>query len=187
VAFTGVTPHGEFEVGLGFDGLTIPAGLLPPAFAPLLPTAADTDFKLAIEGLDQVVKTAIADFDAKATPPMSPQNEAKLAGMLMMGKPRLIVPPSHISSPSYTLTVQGELAITMPKPTGKFTVSADGLDKTMEIVQAAAKTNPQLQQAVPILTFIKGLAKPGADGKPSWEIALGPDGAVTVNGQKMGP
>jgi hypothetical protein len=187
VAMSGLTPHGEFEIGLGFDGLTLPAALLPPWAGPLLPTLLDSDFKLSVDGLDQLVRTAIADFDMKANAPLSPENEAKLAGMWFAGKPKLVIAPSRIVSPNYTLSVQGELALTMPKPTGKFTVSADGLDKTMSVVQAAAQSNPQLQQALPILTFIKGLAKTGADGKPSWEIALGPDGAVTVNGQKMGP
>ncbi len=186
LAFSGLTPHGEFELGLKIDGPSIPAALLPPWSAPLLPNLLDADVKLSIEGLDKLSHAVVDNFDAKATPPLSAENQAKLAAMLVSGNPRLVLSPSRIVSPNYTLNVQGEMALTMPKPTGKFIISADGLDKTADIIQAAAKANPQLAQAVPIITFVKGLAKTGADGKPTWEVVIGADGGVTVNGQKMG-
>ena len=89
-------------------------------------------------------------------------------------------------SPNYAVSVAGEFAAIGPMPTGKVTIEAEGFDKSFAIVQAAAQGNPQLQQVLMGLGVAEGLAKPGPGDKLTWEIALGADGAVSVNGQKMG-
>ncbi|MFI5012519.1 MAG: DUF2125 domain-containing protein [Hyphomicrobiales bacterium] len=188
IALSGATPQGAFELGMKFSDLSVPTALLPPWSNPLLPTALETDIKVQIQGLDKVVRAAIEDCDLAASPPLSQESQAKLAAMLLGGEPKLVIAPSRLVSPSFELSVEGELALTPPKPTGRLTVGATGLDKTLAIIQAAAQNDPKLlQQALMGLTFLKGLAKQGADGKSVWALELGPDGAVTINGQRMGP
>jgi hypothetical protein len=185
VALSGVVPHGEFEIGLKMDGLTLPTALLPSWSVPLLPNLLDTDVKFAVEGLDQMAKAVIADMDLNKDPPLSEESQDKLAGMWQSGNPKVLIQPSRIASPNYTLTVQGELTLKGEKPSGQVTIEADGFDKSLALVQAAAQANPQLQQVLQGLAIAKGLAKAGADGKLSWQIALAADGGVTVNGQKV--
>ena len=43
-----------------------------------------------------------------------------------------------------------------------------------------------LREVVLGLGSAKNLAKPGANGRSFWVIAYGADGAVTVNGKKLG-
>jgi len=186
IGFSGLASHGEFELGFKLDGPTFPAALLPSWSKPLLPSSLDADFKMTAEGLDQIARALIDDLDLKATPPLSEASQGKLAAMWLGGHPRLVIGPGRLTSPSYAISVQGELEMTKPKPSGRLTIEADGLDKTFATIQEAAKTTPMLQQALAGLTFVKGLAKPAADGKPSWVIELGADGAVSVNGMKFG-
>jgi hypothetical protein len=186
LAMTGLVPHGAFELGLKLDGLTIPAALLPAWAAPLLPSLVDTNLKFTLDGLDEMAKLAIAEVDFSDDPPLSDEAQEKLADLYRKGNPKLVIAPSRVASPNYVVSLSGEFSAVGPKPTGKVTIEAEGFDKSFAILQAAAQGNPQLQQALMGLGVAKGLAKPGPDGKLSWEIALGEDGAVSVNGQKMG-
>jgi hypothetical protein len=186
VAVTGIAPHGEFEIGLKIDGLTLPTALLPSWSVPLLPDLLDANVKFSADGLDQIAKTAIAEADFRDDPPLSEDSQDKLAGMWRSANPRVTIQPSRMTSPNYALAVQGEFALSGAKPTGHVTIEAQGFDKSVAVVQAAAQSNPQLQQVLAALTIAKGLAKTGADGKLTWDIALAEGGAVTINGQSIG-
>ena len=107
--------------------------------------------------------------------------------MVMQGEPKLVLGPSHLVSKSLKLSFEGSLALSMPQPTGAMTVEAEGFDQSFAALEAAAKNDPRIQESLPVLTFIKGLAKTGADGKLSWAVEYGADGVATVNGQRLGP
>jgi hypothetical protein len=185
IAMSGLVPHGELGLGLRFEGLSLPPGLLPAWAGPLLPNLFDSDVKFTLEGLDEIAKTALEEADFSDDPPLSDDAQEKLGELWHGGHPKLLVDGLKLTSPSYDIAAQGELAITDPKPTGKFTITIDGFDKAFAIVQSAAKSEPMAQQALPGLALVKGLAKAGPNGKLSWEIALDADGGVSVNGQKM--
>jgi hypothetical protein len=185
VALSGIVPHGEFELGLKIDGLSLPTALLPSWSVPLLPNLLDTNVKFAVDGLDQIAKTAIADFDLNEDPPLSEESQEKLAGMWLIGNPKIVIQPSRIASPNYTVSLQGELTIKGEKPSGHVTIEADGFDKSLALVQAAAQANPELKQVIAGLGMAKSLAKAGADGKLSWEVVLSADGGVAINRQKV--
>jgi hypothetical protein len=186
LAFSGLTSQGAFELGLKLDGLTLPAPLIPSWSKPLVPTLLDVGFKITIEGLDEIARTLIEDLDLEADPPLSEESQTKLEDMLASGSPKLVIAPSRLTSPSFDISVEGEMALTKPKPSGKITIEADGFDKSLAIVQAAAQSDPKLQQVLTGLTMVKGLAKQSPDGKPSWVLEYSVDGVFTVNGQKMG-
>ena len=69
-------------------------------------------------------------------------------------------------------------------PSGHFTFTADGLDKTIALLSEMAKTDPQVQPAVLGVTFLKGLATTGSDGRLVWKVDM-TDAGLTVNGTPL--
>jgi hypothetical protein len=63
------------------------------------------------------------------------------------------------------------------------TILARDLDKTIAAVQELAKTDPDLNQVSFGIMMVKGFAKTDADGRSRWDISVGRDGAIAVNGQ----
>jgi hypothetical protein len=185
VTMSGLNARSSLGFGFKTDGLHVASELLPPWVEPLMPTAMDLDMKLTASGLDQISRIAIDQFDSASDPPFPPLAVAKMSALLAAGEPKLTFAPSHLTSPSLDLSYEGEMALTTPKPTAKFAVAADGLDKVLAILSKSAESDPQLQQAVLGVTFLKGLAKQGSGGKLTWNIDLAADGAVTVNGLLM--
>ncbi len=107
--------------------------------------------------------------------------------MLMAGKPKVSFNNTHIVSPDYDITVNGDVFLTMPQPTTKLTIAARDFDKTVSVLQSAAQQVPQIQQVMPVAIMAKGLAKTGADGAATWVVDYDGSGAVTINGQRFGP
>ncbi len=140
---------------------------------------------LSAAGIDKIVRLAIDEFDGAATPPLSAEIGARMKAMLMSGDPKLTIAHAHLTSPNLDLAFHGALALTPPKPSGKLEVASDNLDKALAVIGKAAESDPALQKAMLGVTLLKGLAKAGPDGKLTWEIALDPVGAVTVNGMPL--
>jgi hypothetical protein len=185
VTISGLNAQGSLGLGLKVDDLGVQSPLIPAWAAPLTPKAMDLDLTLSAGGIDKIVRLAIDNFDAASTPPLPVETGAKMKAMLMSGDPKLTIAHGHFTSRDLDLDVQGALALTPPKPSGKVQIAVDSLDKLLAIVGKAAESDPGMQKAVLGLTLMKGLAKTDANGKLNWEIALGADGAVSVNGMAM--
>jgi hypothetical protein len=185
VTMSGLNAQGSLGLGFKVDDLGVRSPLIPAWAAPLTPTAVDLDLTLSAGGIDKIVRLAIDNFDAASTPPLSAETGVKMKAMLMSGDPKLTIAHGHFTSPGLDLDVQGALALTPPTPSGKVQIAVDSLDKLLAIVGNAAESDPGMQEAVLGLTLMKGLAKTDENGKLNWEIALGADGAVSVNGMAM--
>ncbi|MBV9566912.1 MAG: hypothetical protein JO172_02135 [Hyphomicrobiales bacterium] len=182
---TGLVERASTEFGVTIDGLRMPSGLIPSWAMPLVPTSLDVDVKLQMNDLDKIAHAALASFDLRPDHAPDPAKTMDLLGMAMGSEPKLSVAPGHLSSPDLELYFRGEMTF-VPKPMGTLTLEAEGLDKALARLQGAAKNDPDLQRAALGLTLAKGLAKPGGNGRSVWLIAYGSDGALTVNGQRMG-
>jgi hypothetical protein len=184
VAIGGLDARSDFQLALKLDDLRLKSPLIPAWVEPLMPTAVDFDINMSVAGLDKAARVAIEDIDSTAQPPLSSFSQAKIKAILAAGEPKLILAPGRVTSPSLDLTFEGELALA-PKLVGRFKVTADTLDKALAVLAKAADADDEMQAAVQGLTFLKGLAKQGGDGRLAWDIAIGDDGAVTVNGRAM--
>ncbi|MBV9741257.1 MAG: hypothetical protein JOZ30_16585 [Hyphomicrobiales bacterium] len=182
---TGFVAQEATEVGFAIDGLSLPQGLVPAWAAPLVPNAADLDIKFEMKDFDKIGHAALANLDLRADQAPDPAKSAILMAMAMGSEPKLTLAPSHLSAPGFTLYLQGD-AVLSPAFKGTLSVEAEGLDKMLARLQDAAKSSPELQKSVLSLTMAKGLAKPGAQGRSVWLIEYGADGAVSVNGKKLG-
>ncbi|MBV9590473.1 MAG: hypothetical protein JO310_12805, partial [Hyphomicrobiales bacterium] len=182
---TGLAARSATEIGVIIDGLSMPSRLIPAWASPLVPTSLDVDLKFEMNDLDKIAHAALAGMDLRSDHPPDPGKTMALMAMAMGSEPKLTLAPGHMSAPGLELYYHGDMVL-LPQPVGTLTLEAEGLDKALARLQDAAKSNPELQQAVLGMNVAKGLAKPGAQGRSIWVIAYGADGAVSVNGRKMG-
>ncbi len=184
IGLSGMVEHGSFQFGMNFTDLTLPAGLVPAANAPLVPTSMDLDIKITAEGLDRMAKTMIdeADFSTEKVLPESATME--LMGMAMTANPKITIAPSHIVAPSMNLTIAGEVATNGLNPVGKITIDAIGLDKTIAALKEAGKNDPEAQKMVAGLSVARGMAKPGPNGASSFVVEIN-GRTVSVNGMAI--
>jgi hypothetical protein len=173
IGFGGDAPAGKLHVwfDIGLDGLK--TAVLPPKIAAYLPQHIEV--RPSLSG----VRTAdLAKLATDATEDDSDDRvTADIAALFAHGGAVL-----GIEALSFDLgpaKLEGTGQITMLTPTtwhGEAHLSATGLDE----LTTQARTNPDLQQAIPILIMLRGLAKPDGDHLVWNVVSDGP--SLTVNG-----
>jgi len=182
---SGLTAHGDYGFGVKLDRLTVKSALLPSWISALTPASLDLDLNFAIAGLDEAARVAIDELDVGGKEPVSPATADRLRAILLAGAPKLSLAPGRFTTPTLDLAFEGELAIAKPAPAGHFKISADSLDRTLALLQTLGQDGAEMQGAMLGVTYLKGLATTGPDGRLVWLIAVGADGEVTVNGTPM--
>jgi len=183
---SGVVADGYLRARYAASGIQVPAGLVPPWAASLLPENAAVDLKAG--GLDLAAAAAlmIDKTDLAKDPPQPAGFEDEFLKALMpTGAMQLGLGPSEILSKAFRLNAEGSMT-TGPAvmPAGKATVKLAGMDQLMAALQAAPP-EMEMQGMAPMLLLIRGLAKQEADGALSWAIESTPTGSVTVNGTDL--
>ena len=184
IALSGFTADGAAEIGINIDDLTFNSQLLPSWAGSLSPASFSFDLRVAGKGLDQVAELALDDPAFEGNGDLSPETQDKIAAVLLAGQPKITLAPGRFKTPMLDLTFQGEALANTGAPSGHFTFTADGLDKTIALLSEMAKTDPQVQPAVLGVTFLKGLATTGSDGRLVWKVDM-TDAGVTVNGTPL--
>jgi acylphosphatase len=85
------------------------------------------------------------------------------------------------------IAMEGEMTFAGIKPEANVTIDIAGYDRIVESLQAAAKSEPEAAQYVPVALAIKGFGKTLPDGRIEWVVNGKPDGSVTVNGVMVKP
>jgi hypothetical protein len=184
LGLSGLTPLATAEFGVAFDGLAFQSAHAPEWSARLTPVSLNLDLQFAGRGVDQAVQLALADPAFGEGGELASETQEKIDAALLAGDPKLTLAPGRLTMPAVDLAFEGEAAMTGGAPAGHFTVSADGLDKTLDLLQEIAKSEPDAQTAILGVTFLKGLAKTGTDGRLVWKIDIDPTG-VLINGEPL--
>ena len=171
ISFNGDAPADRLSVSMGltFDGLTVDA--LPPPVAAYVPTHFSihpTLSNVSVAALTKMGLDATApDTAGKRVPP--PDIASLFAnGGINIGFDTLAL---DIAGTQFAGT--GKFTSTGPMTlTGQAEITARGLDALI----AKAQSDPMLQQAVPVVIFLKGIARSSGD-QSIWQI--------TVNNAKM--
>jgi hypothetical protein len=184
INMNGAVKDGFLQERIGFDGFTMPPGLVPPWTQELVPNKLTVDFSVAGFDLDTPVRAALAQLDLSKDPPLPPATaQTLLPALIPTNALAITIGASEITSPVYSLTYDGALNVSLAGlPTGKFNVKLKGMDAIMAKVQAAAPLDPQAQQAMGALIAAKGMGKVEADGTLSYAIDIQAMGQVFVNG-----
>jgi len=186
VAAAGSGPTNTFEEHFAVDGLALPAGLVPPAYAALTPSAVDIGVKVSGFDLQAGANEAINDMHlAGDGPAISPDDDQKVGAKFKGAGPIVIeIPLSHILAPQLDIAFEGKINWDGARPTGTMTVHVKNFDKTVAALKGLGPAaSPQVLAG---LTMAKGLAKTDADGALTWVGEMGADGAMKVNGLALG-
>ena len=178
--------RGAFEEHIAFDGLALPATMVPPLYHDFTPTSADIGFKASGFDVAAASAEAIADLHlAGEAPPLSPADRAKVSKTLFGAGPVTIdIPPSHIRAPRLDVSFEGQIHYQSGHPYGAVTIHMRNFDDT---VGALKTLGPETERKlVTVIGMAKGLAKQDPDGALSWVAELGQDGMMKVNGLPLG-
>jgi hypothetical protein len=186
ITMSGLRKEGSYDIRISMKGFEAPPGIVPAWTTTILPKDLDIAANLSGFDLEAASRLLVDTFDLAKPEPWTKEDQAKLWTLFSEGSLKVTLPPSSLSSPTLTLSFEGEATV-MPQPlVARAKVTADGLDATLADLQGSSDPDPNRMQALMVLGTAKGLAK--ADGgKAVWEIEAAKDGSISVNGQQMQP
>jgi hypothetical protein len=179
-------PKGAFEYHFAMDGLTMPAGLLPPAMSDLVPTAFNIDVKASGFDFGAGVEEAINDIHLAGDGPVVSEADHTQIMAKMKGAAPIVIDlaPSHVVAPQIDVTIEGQVRIEGARPSGTVKVHVRNFDKTVAAIKALGPVaSPQVLGG---LALAKTLGKSESDGTLTWVAEYGADGSIKVNGLPLG-
>ncbi|MFC3076281.1 hypothetical protein [Shinella pollutisoli] len=187
IAMNGIAHATRVGFGFDIDGPRPPAGLLPAAFEGVVPERAT--FRAAVTDLDLAGAMTYlldrTDFSRPLT-----DEESREAGRIVLPTGTMNVAFEDVSAVSaiYDVRLTGRMRVQPGKKDGHsadVTITARDFDKTVAYLQQNAAAVPQFGQAAFMLLMVKGFAKDLGNGTQSWDIAVGEDGKVLINGRPL--
>lgn len=183
----GIAQNGAINYTIKAAGLTIPRNVLPAWSAALLPTDIHLNFGGANMDLDSMARKAIEAFDLNQDPSLPADFGDTLTADFMANTPKVVIGHSTVKNGDMEIAMEGEMTFPGMKPEANVTIDIAGYDRIVESLQAAAKSEPEAAQYVPVALAIKGFGKTLPDGRIEWVVNSKPDGSVTVNGAMVKP
>ena len=188
LSLSGLSEASRLGLSFSTDGFDLGSLRVPAAYAPFVPETTET--QIHVPGLnfrgfvDDVLK-----FDLANPENISPA-ELEKAGKAIFPNDTVTVefPKIAARSPAYDLEVSGNVTSSVSR-SDQFALDASiyarDYDATIAAVQKAARSDPQLNQLSLGLMMAKGFAKTEPDGRQRWDVRIGSDGSVSVNGQVL--
>ena len=179
----GIVKDGKFREKVAFNGLTLPAAIVPPWATKLVPKNFAMDFTVSGFDLASPAKLILDQLDLAKEPPLPDGFEQILTPVFMpKGTVDISLNPSSIDNDVYSVKVEGSMvAGPAALPTGKAKITAKGIDEIMKLIQEAPP-EAGLAQGAALVVVAKGMAKTEADGSLTWNVESSPDGKILVNG-----
>jgi hypothetical protein len=178
----------EIGFGLGAKELALADGMVPPIYAPFVPTVADV--QLSVPNLNlQAPIDVMLNADYSKDKPLSDEESAAMGLSVFPGGSYTVnINKSVVTSPSYDLEISGKVTGSLMAPDRvqvDTVILARDFDKTMAAVQKLGQADPQAMQAFLGMTMVKGLAKTDADGRSRWEVSVDQNRKITINGNLL--
>jgi len=179
------------RVGFGFDveKPKPPAGVLPAAFEEALPERAT--FKAAVAGLDLAgaVDYLVDHADFTKPKPLTDEQGAEIGRIVLPGG-AMTVEFEDVSavSPVYDVHLAGTMTVypdDKERHSAAVTITMRDFDRTVAFLQKNTAAVPQFGQASFVLLMMKGLARDAGGGAQAWDVAVGEDGKVLINGRPV--
>lgn len=179
----GIVKDGKFREKIAFNGLNLPAALIPPWATKLVPKNVGFDFTVSGFDLASPAQLLLTQLDLAKEPPVPAGFEQLLMPAFMpKGTVDITLNPTSVDNETYSVKVEGSMtAGPAARPSGKASISMKGLDEVMKLIQTAPP-EAGLGGGMAMIIAAKGIGKAGADGSISWNIESTPDGKVLVNG-----
>ncbi len=189
LAMNGIAHSTRFGFGFGVEKPKPPAGVLPALYENALPERAT--FKAAVADLDLAgaVNYLIEHADFTRPQPLT-EEESKEIGRIVLPGGAMTVEFEDVSasSPIYDVHLAGRMTVypdDKDRRSADVTITMRNFDKTVAFLQENAATVPEFGQASFGLLMMKGLARDGGDGAQAWDLTVGEDGKVLINGRPL--
>ncbi|MCR6500235.1 hypothetical protein MUO32_14390 [Shinella sp. CPCC 101442] len=189
IDMNGIAHSTRVGFGFGVEHPKPPAGILPAEFAEALPEKAN--FKAAVTNLDLAgAVTYLIDHADFTKPEPLTEEQNKEIGRIILPNGAMTVEFEDVSaiSPIYDLQVSGKMTVypdQQDRRSADITITMRDFDKTITYLQRNAGKVPQFGQASFGLLMMKGLARKGGDNAQIWDLTVGEDGKVLINGQPL--
>ncbi|MBN9055274.1 MAG: hypothetical protein J0H80_16235 [Rhizobiales bacterium] len=189
VGMNGIARSTRLGFGFGIEKPMPPAGLLPPAYAGLLPEQAT--FNLAVADLDLAgAVTYLVDHADFTKPKPLTDEESKEIGRIVLPGGAMTLEFEDVSavSPVYDVHLTGKMTVypdDKDRHSADVTITMRDFDKTVTYLQKNAAAVPEFGQASFGLLMMKGLARDAGNGAQAWDLTVGEDGKVLINGRPL--
>lgn len=189
VAMNGIAHSTRFGFGFGVEKPKPPAGLLPAAYEGLLPERAT--FRMAVADLDLAGAVKyLADHADFTRPKLLTDEEEKEIGRIVLpgGAMTLEFEDVSAASPIYDVHLTGKMTVypdDKERHSADVTITMRDFDKTVTYLQKNAGAVPEFAQASFGLLMMKGLARDAGNGAQAWDLTVGEDGKVLINGRPL--
>ena len=189
IAMNGIAHSTRFGFGFGVEKPKLPAGLLPAAYEGVLPERATV--KLAIADLDLagVVDYLAEHADFTKAEPLTEEQNKELGRIVLPGG-AMTVEFEDVSavSPAYDVHLAGRMTVypdDKERRSADVTITMRDFDRTIAYLQQNAAAVPEFGQASFGLLMMKGLARDAGNGAQAWDLTVGEDGKVLINGRPL--
>ena len=189
VAMNGIAHSTRLAFGFGVEKPKPPAGVLPAVYESALPERAT--FKAAVANLDLAgaVDYLVEHADFTKSEPLT-EEQGKEIGRIVLPGGAMTVEFEEVSavSPIYDVHLAGRMVVypdQKDRRSADVTVTMRNFDKTVAYLQQNAAAVPQFGQAAFGLLMMKGLARDAGDGAQAWDVTVGEDGKVLINGRPL--
>ncbi|GAA4176525.1 hypothetical protein [Shinella granuli] len=189
IDMNGIAHSTRVGFGFGVEKPRPPAGILPAAFAEAVPERAT--FKAAVANLDLAgaVNYLIDHADFTRSEPLTEEQNKEIGRIILPGG-AMTVQFEEVSavSPIYDVHLAGNMLVypeQKDRHSAEVTLTMRNFDKTVAYLQKNAATVPQFGQAAFGLLMMKGLARDAGGGAQAWDVKVGEDGKVLINGQPL--
>ncbi len=189
IDMNGIAHSTRVGFGVGVEKPKPPAGILPAVFAEAVPDRAS--FKIAVTNLDLAgaVDYLVDHADFTGPKPLTDEQSREIGRIVLPGG-TMTVEFEDVSavSPIYDVHLTGKMLVypdEKDRHSAAVTITMRDFDKTVAYLQKNAAAVPQFGQASFVLLMMKGLARDAGDGAQAWDVAVGEDGKVLVNGRPL--
>jgi hypothetical protein len=189
IDMNGIAHSTRVGFGFGVENPKTPAGVLPAAFVEAVPDRAT--FKAAVTNLDLAgaVNYLVDHADFTKPEPLTDEQNKEL-GKIVLPDGSMTVEFEDVSavSPIYDVHLSGRMLVypeQKDRHSADVTITMREFDKTVAYLQKNAATVPQFGQAAFGLLMMKGLARDAGGGTQAWDLKVGEDGKVLINGQPL--
>ena len=155
LAADGLRQDGKLSYGFQVSDMEVVSFFLPSWASTLIPTQLDLNLSATNLNLDNPARKLIGSFDLNQDPPVPADVGEEIAADFKASPPRVIFSKSTIGNANVEVVVEGEMSFAEGKPIVDVTFDATGYDKVLGVLDAAAPSDPRVEQILPAAQFLR--------------------------------
>ena len=182
VKLTGLVEQASADLFLAIKDMTVDLEAAPEWTKSVWPASLQVRITGGVDGLARATRLVLDDPEMMKSGDLGQETKDAIQHLLVEGHPHLSIGATSLSTPLVEATFEGEADFAAEGPRAHAKVTANDLDKLMQLLAKIGESEPDAQQGLLVATFVKGLARQ-EDGRLVWDIEFVAPNAIKVNGQ----